>query len=347
MSRELERIKEEIFNTGQVVELLESMECHSFSPKNERIDFSNPDGDNPVGASIFLSKDLTGKIWSRNVEVDDIYDMVSYYHFGLTDYGKIKKNVHKAKKYIIETLGMKDSWSEDERKDDLPDYNFHLRKLMSTKKKEGNEVLPESIMNDFVMLPHISLIKEGLKYRLLKEHEIGIDIESERIIFTYRNIDGKLVGIRGRALNKEDEKLAKYLPIYNFSKSLELYNLHRAKSHIVKHKKVFLFEGEKSSILAEGFGYPNCVSFMGSKISESQARLLKMLHPDIDYIVCMDKDKSKKDIKQASVHLPKDHVYGVWDKVGLLEGKDSPVDKGKPVFENLINDYCFEIFPNN
>lgn len=345
MSNDLKAIKSEIYNRGLIYPLLESMGCHNLKLNNERIDGSRPTGDSPRGFSVYLDdEELVSKVWTRSVPTTDIYDLVSYFKFGKTTQSEFKSNLYNAKQYIIKTLNL--SGFEQGEIKDLPDYNFHLRQLKKKKKKEKNEILPESLKNEFIFTPHQHLIEEGLDYDLINEFEIGFDIESNRIVFTYRNKNGDLVGFRGRATNKEDEKRAKYFPIYNFSKSLELYNLHRAIEHIITHKKVYLFEGEKSTIYATMYGHPNSVAFMGSFISEDQADLIKSIHPDLEYILCMDKDKTTDEVRKAAHYLPKEKTYAVFDTKGLLKGKESPVDVGKTVWETLLNNHIYRVFPN-
>lgn len=348
MRDELELIKKQIYERDLVVELLESVGCDNVRKVGGNVYGSRPTGDNPTGFSVMLNEDLVSSVWTRNIPIDDIFDLISYFKFKKTTRHEIKKCLPNSKKYIIETLELQGF--SNGKYIELPDYNFHLRKLKKhKKKKESNGLYPESILNEFVMLPHIKHINEGLDYDLIKEFELGYDLQTERIIFTYRNKNGELVGIRGRATRKEEENKVKYLPIYNFAKSLELYNVHRAIPWIIKYKKVFMFEGEKSTILATQYEYPNTVAFMGSSISEEQADLIKSIHPATDFIVCMDKDKTTDDVRRAAKYLPKDRTYAIFDTKDYLEHTDkyadSPVDKGKEVWEILYKNHCYKVFP--
>lgn len=343
MSNDLKAIKKEIYEKNLICHLLESVGCHNLKENDKEVFGSRPDGDHPRGFSVYLDENLFCNLWTKNVPVSDIFDLISYFKFGKTTEFELEKNLYRSKQYIIQTLNLK-GYKKNKIKE-IPDYNFHLRGIKKKNKKEKNKVIDEKIKSEFVFIPHKNLIDEGLDYNLLNEFEIGFDILTERIVFTYRNKNGELIGFRGRATRKEEEQYSKYLPIYNFSKSLELYNLHRAYKYILESKEVLMFEGEKSTILSTMYGYPNAVAFMGSAISEEQAKLVKVIHPDVKFIVCMDKDRNTEDIKKAVQYLPKKRTYAIFDTKNLLNDKQAPVDAGKEIFDKLYINHCYRVFP--
>ena len=83
-----------------------------------------------------------------------------------------------------------------------------------------------------------------------------------KIIIPHYDIEGNLVGIRGRALDRwEIENIGKYLPVkveqtwYKHPLSMNLYGLNKNKENIKKYGYVFLFESEKSVLQFENFPY--------------------------------------------------------------------------------------------
>ncbi|WP_226035744.1 hypothetical protein [Aquibacillus saliphilus] len=341
---ELQAIKEEIFNLGLVKPLLESVGCDEVKQNGNRMEGTRPNGDNNRAFSVYLDEQLTAKVWTRDVKTGDIYDLISYFKFNKDTPEGMKTNLNKSKQYIINTLKLKGF--KNVKEDGTPDYNFHLRKHNKKKKlHEPNPTLEESVLNEFVNLPFDKWISEdGIEWETQKEFEIGFDILSERVTFPVRSKEGSIVGIRGRATRIEDEHKAKYLPIYSFSKSKELFNLHRALPHIIKTKTVIVFEAEKSTMLAHQFGHKNTVAIMGSDLSEIQATMLKSIFPNLRIVTGFDKDKTISKTKEMVYELRDyDNLFGIYDTEDILIGKEAPVDQGKDVFENLYYNHCHRI----
>ena len=116
--------------------------------------------------------------------------------------------------------------------------------------------------------------KEGIKYGTLKKYEIRFYSPSKKIVIPHRDINGRLIGIRGRALSDFDiENFGKYMPLYltngqSFAHPLgyNLYGLYKTKKNIGKMKKAIIFEGEKSVMKLDSYVKNNfSVAACGSK----------------------------------------------------------------------------------
>lgn len=354
MQNDLELIKEEIYNCGYVVPLLESLGCdiNPSSTNRDRIEAARPGGSNNRSVQVKLNESLPSTVRTKShIPIGDIYDLVSYIRFGKETEAELRKCLPQSKKYIVETLGLKQFNTRSTTVQEDP--NAWLKEIQRKRKKridldeiEPNPILPETVLDKFVMSPHLLFLKDGIDYDTQIEFEIGFDIHSERVIFPIRNVDGKIVGVKGRATRREDENKYKYLPIYSYQKSREWFNLHRAIDHIRKSGVVICFESEKSCMKAYGMEYFNTVSQQGSDVTRVQAEILKRISPDVRVILAYDKDKTPKEVKQmAQVFGRYDNLYGIIDTKGLLDEKQSPVDAGRDVFEKLLHECCFKIFP--
>ena len=195
----------------------------------------------------------------------------------------------------------------------------------------------------------------------MKKYEIRYNLMDNQIIIPHRDKDGKLIGVRGRNLNKKDvDDGKKYMPIYHNGKVLKhltganLYGLDKNKESIERAKTCILFESEKSVQQLDTM-FPNasiglCVS--GSNLTQYQLELLKDLEID-EVIVAVDKefekigeekeifyaDKIKKVFRDKLA--PFFRVSVIWDTSNLLDLKDSPSDKGSDVFLELLNSRIF------
>ena len=200
--------------------------------------------------------------------------------------------------------------------------------------------------------------KEGISPEVMKAYGIRIDSALLKIIIPHRNINGELIGIRGRAYNPiELDDGKKYMPVriqknlYNHSLGQNLYGLYENKDTIKRLKKVLICEGEKSVLQAASFyGLDNCfaVATCGSSFSKEQMSLLLSLGVE-ECILAYDREfeggKGAPDtvayedklMKVVAPLLPYVNVSVIIDYNHLLPYKGSPTDCGKEIFEQLYH----------
>lgn len=216
--------------------------------------------------------------------------------------------------------------------------------------------LDERVLNDFIPLPHKKWIEEGMSWTSQRHFQISYDQDGDKIVIPHFDIWGNLIGVRGRALNKEEEENFKYMPIWSrrykrlltHSLGSNLYGLYENKKAIERLETIIIFEGEKSVIKCQDYyGENNCsVAICGSSITPIQKELIKNSGAKRVYIA-LDKEydeygdesfllyeeKVKRVIGDLSNYIS---VYVLWDYAGDLDRQDSPADKGKEVLDNLI-----------
>ena len=207
-------------------------------------------------------------------------------------------------------------------------------------------------------LPHPIITpweKEGISREVMNNAGICFDPQNCGIVIPHYDINNRLVGIRERTLIKEDAELyGKYRPAYikgqlfNHPLSFSVYNLNHSKENIKKIKKVFVFEGEKSTLLYRSyFGEENDISvaICGSSFINYQAWLLIKQGAE-EIIVALDKQYQEigdDEFKKLTKNLKQIHKkYGkfvtisfMFDKENLLGYKDSPIDCGIETFLHL------------
>lgn len=223
--------------------------------------------------------------------------------------------------------------------------------------KERQELTPFSpvILELFASVPVREWLNEGISQKSLKKYNILFSISQNKIIIPHYDINGNLVGIRGRALNPwEAATYGKYMPMkiekqwYSHPLSLNLYGINFAKDNIIKNKKCILFEGEKSVLLYDTYFDENIsVAVCGSSFNKKQLDLLLPLGVN-EIIIAFDKefesshdDDDKRYFKKMVSLCQKYNKYCtfsfIYDQDNLLDHKDSPIDKGKEVFLTLLN----------
>lgn len=273
-------------------------------------------------------------------------------------------SIFKFLKHYYEERGIEYDWVTDiynvviDCANFKPGMGFSTPKYRSLKEKYGQErkemTLPaynEGALDTFIRRHPAEWLDEGITHETMGKFDIRYSISQNKIVIPHRDVDGRLVGIRGRALNEwEIENVGKYMPIkleqtwYKHPLSMNLYGLYENKAHIKKNKIVYVFESEKSVMQFESFNMPHCaVAVCGSQFNKYQLNLLlKHCQPN-EVVICFDKEeKDGEDIyfnklwnmcKKYTEYVNMSFVY---DRLGLLDQKDSPTDKGEEVFKLLL-----------
>lgn len=218
------------------------------------------------------------------------------------------------------------------------------------------------ILNNLAFVPPVSWLNEGITTETLQKYGIKYYGTEHKVVIPHYNIEGDLIGIRSRALVKEDIDLyGKYMPIkmggtmYSHPLSHNLYGLNFNLSNINKVKKIIIFEGEKSVLHYESmFGAGNNISVAtcGSSLSLIHHEIIKKFCNVDEIIIAYDKEFQTigdKDFKKNIEFLKRIAerlnnyftVSALFDKEGKLDYKDAPIDKGKENFEYLYDNRVF------
>lgn len=238
---------------------------------------------------------------------------------------------------------------------------FKFLERLTVKQSKEKKVIELKEYEEKILkcLPQVRIqpwIDEGITKDSMLRYEIGYYPKEGQIVIPHRDKDGRLVGIRGRTLVKEEGELfGKYRPIkingkmYNHPLGFNLYGLNQNKNNIALVKKAVIFEGEKSVMLYDSyFGHDNNISVAscGSSITKYQIELLLGLGVQ-EVVIAFDRQfkeigdqEFKKLIKNiqniANKYKSYVTVSCIFDKTGLLEYKSSPIDHGKDTFLELF-----------
>ena len=239
-----------------------------------------------------------------------------------------------------------------------PTHGFATPRYVSLKDKYGMErkeiQLPEynkGALDTFIRRYPPEWLNDGISREAMNKFDIRYSISQNKIIIPHLDIDGRLVGIRGRALNDwEIENVGKYMPVrieqtwYKHPLSMNLYGLYENQENIKKTGVCYVFESEKSVMQCEGFSGPNCaVAVCGSQFNKYQLNLLIRTCRPSEIVLCFDSEELGDDTKYfdklwAICQKYKNYTNFsfVYDRLRQLELKDSPSDKGEEVFRKLL-----------
>ena len=225
-------------------------------------------------------------------------------------------------------------------------------------KRPEIKVLNDNIMNAYYEKYYQGWIDEGISLSIMKKFDIRYSVIDNQIIIPHRNVNNQLIGVRARNLNQDQIDMGrKYIPVFYKGNSLKyptgenLFGLNVNKEAINKSHKIVLFEAEKSVMKLASCGLNIGVGLNGSHLGEGQKRLLDGLDVN-EIIVALDKEYQKSDTKQSAAYAMKIasifksltnkfNVSVLWDRDGLLEEKDSPIDKGVDVFKKLYKERIY------
>jgi DNA primase len=346
-------IKERIYEEGLIETILEELECQNIRQVSNRWEAQLPErfgSKNRRAVQVYEMPSLPSRVRNKGIS-GDIYLLVGYILYETTSFEELQEHLYQVKTWICNTLGWDEYLSIGDDFSEVVTTKDHLSFLRDIQKKrkqrkriqnildKKNKVLDKNaVFSWYIKCPHKSFLDDGISIKTQKEFEIMFDLETERVVFPIYNINGELVSVKGRYVGKDEWILeeVKYLYLYNFDKSIELFNLHRALKYIKECGEVIVFEAEKSCMKAWQYGFKNTVAIMGSELSPYQAYLLKKL--EVNIIFAFDNDMSVEHVKNQAKQIKTRKCFYIKDTLGLLGEKDSPVDKGEIAWRRLYKE---------
>lgn len=219
------------------------------------------------------------------------------------------------------------------------------------KSRQELETYPEEVLDVFIKYYPIEWLNDGISRAAMDKFNIRYSSSQNKIIIPHYDAAGRLVGIRGRALNEwEIENVGKYMPVqienkwYSHPLSLNLYGLNFTKENIKATGIAYIAEGEKSCLQAERFSIPNCVvASCGNKFNKYQLDLLLRICQPKEIILCYDQEE----LKNSQLYFDKlynialkykqyTNISFIYDKEHILQLKQSPFDVGEQKFLQLV-----------
>lgn len=354
MSNDLREIKQRLLdNSFLIEELLEHLGCEYIKTTSNRIEAQLPEkfgSNNKRSVQVYLNDFLSSKVRSRGVSTD-IFGLITYLNHEI-DGEQAQEYLYESKVVICNLFG----WDEflkneigDDFSEETQDPLAFLRKVQKNRKKRTrfkNMIIKENRVLDkektfswYVKSPHKSFLDDGIDIKTQIEFEVMYDMDTQRVVFPIYNRNGELISIKGRYVGNDKYIMEemKYLYLFHFDKSIELFNLHRAYEHIKKTGEVIVFESEKSCMKAWQYGFYNTVSIMGNDLSPVQAYLLRTLEANI--IFAYDKDIKIDFIKKQASQIRTRKCFYIDDEENLLKEKDSPVDRGEKIWRKLYEGF--------
>lgn len=273
-------------------------------------------------------------------------------------------DLNQAVRFIAYKFGILNLTNDTVDKEGLEDWQYlnNYERIQNITLKVNKVELKEydsSILN--VMNYNVCIrpwLNDGISQEVMKKARIGYYAGGEQISIPHYDESGKLIGLRGRSLVKEDiDQYGKYRPIYLNSViykhplGLNLYNLNNSKDGIKKIGKAIIFESEKSCLQYQTyFGVENdiTVACCGSNITAYQIELLKRAGAK-EIIVAFDRQfqqvgdpeyiKLTKKLESINSKYKNEVMISfIFDKKRITSYKASPTDEGPEKFIKLFKE---------
>ena len=334
-------LKRYIFENNKIEEVLESIGVHNIKEMPTEFRGATPDYDGNNNLSVKKNEFLNVAIYTASETIrGDIFILLETVK-GF-DFGQSMRYLHRLLNLDMTYTRKKEINSEILRL--MAIANQYKSTNIRDEEEDAQETYDESFLDDMIFLPYAGLFKEGILAPSQRKFGVRYDPGSGRIIFPWsysHDLTGlKYVGASGRTTepNFKELGIAKYMAIpKRFQKTRNLYGYVENYNGIQKAGYVLVFEGEKSVMKSDSFGYQNAVAVGGHEISIEQVALLESLNVEI--VIAFDKDVSLEHILTCAKKMSYGRTVSyIYDKDGLLDSKDSPVDKGRSTFYKLLQE---------
>jgi DNA primase len=250
----------------------------SFIMKKEGVDFAQALRLLANKAGVPLVNEITPKRQAQNKERDQLFEInetaAAYFHHIL-----LHTSTAEAAKGYITRRGLSIETVKDFQIGYAPEGWDTLKQYLHGKGCTEAEMLNAGLLVE-------------------RDGKNNYDRFRNRLMFPIRDIQGKVTGFGGRAL---DDSLPKYLnspQTLVFDKSSSLYGINRAKTAIKDKGQAVIVEGYMDVLAAHQYGYRNVVASMGTAMTDKQLTILKGLTRNL--ILALDADAAGEEAVSRS-----------------------------------------------
>lgn len=275
----------------------------------------------------------------------------------------IEMDLNDAVRWVASYFGFSGEYVQEEKNENEEDYKIFsdYERIEKIENKEHGIITLKEYDKDILGRFNYDLIiepwlKEGISQQAIDIMQIGYYCGGAQITIPHLDENGRLIGVRGRTMVKQDAELyGKYRPLkvnqilYNHPLGMNLYNYFYAKENIARFKKAIVLESEKSCLQYKSFFGPEAdisVACCGSSISNYQMEMLLRLGVE-EIIIAFDRQFQEigdEEFQHLKRNLLKIHsrysnytnITFIFDKDMITQYKDAPTDRGKETFLTLF-----------
>lgn len=207
----------------------------------------------------------------------------------------------------------------------------------SKEKASKAEVLPNDYMERYSRdIDKLRIwMDEGISMTSMDRFQVRYDDFSNRIVYPIRSVDGKIINVSGRTIDPEwkEKGLRKYTYFHPLGVLDTIYGLYENMSAIKDAGEIILFEGAKSVMIADTWGFMNTGAVLTSHLNQYQVKILARLGCTV--VFALDKEIDIREDANIARLKRYVRVEYIRDDHDLLQPKMSPVDAGPAIWSKL------------
>lgn len=213
----------------------------------------------------------------------------------------------------------------------------HFTPAKREPKKSTAKILPPNYMERYLIdLEKLNIWeREGISLSSMEKFQVRYDDFSQRLVFPIRRPNGEIINVSGRTVDPQwkEKGLRKYTYFQSFGVLDTLYGLWESEKNIQEKREILVFEGAKSVMVANSWGFHNAVAILTSHVNPQQLQIFATLGCRVvfalDKGVDISTDKNINKLKRYA------KIEVVVDQQNFLQDKESPVDQGQEVWKTL------------
>lgn len=213
------------------------------------------------------------------------------------------------------------------------------KKQSQSAEKGVNLPLPQEKLKDYKRAYPKLWLDEGITKKAMDElGGIFYDKFKKRIWYPVRDIDGRIINMKGRTLIEDYKalKIPKYINLTNIGVMDYFQGLSVTKDFVKGKREIILFESFKSVMKCWVWGIQNTASMETSTMTKEQVKTLIGLGCDVIFAFDSDVEytKAAKVAKMCSRYV---NTYVMFnpDLLGGVDAKNSPADCGEEIMKKM------------
>lgn len=193
------------------------------------------------------------------------------------------------------------------------------------------KIYDEDILSQYQPYGNLLWLKDNITLEAQKFYDVHFDVLDNSIIFPWRSCHGDIIAIKSRHNGKVPEGMSKYWYPIGGNISASLFNYSNCYEHLYNND-VYVFESEKSCMIAWGRNIKNTLAIGSNSLSPTQCKLLLQLQPKTIHLMLdsnLDLAETKKNADLIKQYASMRSIsIKFWDWRDSLEvgEKSSPMD---------------------
>ena len=189
----------------------------------------------------------------------------------------------------------------------------------------------EDILSSYQKCGNLLWLKDNITLEAQRFYDVHFDVVENSIIFPWRSPQGDIIAVKSRHNGEPPEGMSKYWYPVGGNISASLFNYSSCYEHLYGND-IYLFESEKSCMIAWGRNIKNTLAIGSNSLSPAQCKLILQLQPKTIYLMLdsnLELAETKKNADLIRKYASMRNVtIKFWDWRDSLEvgEKSSPMD---------------------